>query len=215
MMKAIIIDWDDTLVDFEYWLRSRWIIANHRVERHYGIPLYDVTFWKVFNRNSIYYFHYVEDTLIELGLEPNEDFIKEITKHFLNVEVKDLVFPGVSIFLHRMKEKGFKIAMYTNGHEKSHKFRVKTSGLAKYFDVIKYGGLVSKPYYEPFVEISEQLNVPFNEIYAIGDDIRDLLSPYNLGMTPIVMDLKHQGKTMLNKPFKTFYSYEELINEIC
>ena len=51
-MKAIIIDWDNTLVDFNYWQRVRFLELNKWIENELGIKYFDHTFWRIFDAKS-------------------------------------------------------------------------------------------------------------------------------------------------------------------
>ena len=212
MDKGIIIDFDDTLTIFEYWQRTKWLITNKWVENQLGIKNFDATFWTVYDRRSIYYFHKVRDTLRLLEYEDDAevDTLEQIiSSHYIKTNGDDIMFPDVKWFLESVKKLGFKLALLTMGNKDTHEPRLKSLELFDYFDVIKYGDLYKKPNKIPFLECIEELGTTDN--WFVGDDQRDLLAPHFLGMKTIMLGM---NKYLFTDKIKRVASYKELLNEI-
>jgi len=211
-MKGIIMDWDDTIVDFDYWVRIKWLYTTKWVENQLGIRGFDHKFWELYNKKSIYYFHKVRDTLLSLGFD-DESGIDElssiITNHSMNEKGEDLIFPGAADFLKTLKDSGWKIALLTMGHKKTHEKRIKETGFYQYFDVIKYGDIDKKPSMIPFLECIEQMDIEGFPV-IVGDDQRDLLAPYYLGMETFLIDHKGVNRPMFTDKIKKVSSFNEL-----
>lgn len=183
-MKAIIIDWDNTLVDFNYWQRVRFLELNKWVENELGIKHFDHTFWRIFDAKSQYYLNNIKDTLIELNQDL--ELVPKIVDHMKTIQVKDLIVNNTVWFLKELRKMEFKICMLTMGSKSTYINRPRVVGLDKYFDCECYGGDIIKPHYDAYFECFAKLQT--DDVIVIGDDQRDLLAPYHLGKPCIMVD---------------------------
>lgn len=183
-MKAIIIDWDNTLVDFNYWQRVRFLELTKWVENELGIKHFDHTFWRIFDAKSQYYLNNIKDTLIELNHDL--DLVPKIVEYLKTIQVKDLIVNDAVLFLKQLRKMGYKICMLTMGTKSTYISRPQMIGLDKYFDCMFYGGDIIKPHYDAYHECFAQLGT--EDVIVIGDDQRDLLAPYHLGKQCIMVD---------------------------
>ncbi len=183
-MKAIIIDWDNTLVDFNYWQRVRFLELTKWVENELGIKHFDHTFWRIFNTNSQYYFKSIRDTLVELKQDLSLNDV--IIARMKSISVTDLVVKDAEWFLKETRKLGLKVCMLTMGSESTYINRPRNVGLDKYFDYQFYGSDIIKPHVAAYYECFKKLGT--DDVVVIGDDQRDLLAPYHLGKQCIMVD---------------------------
>lgn len=211
--KGIILDWDDTITDYNYWIRSKWLIVNQWVESNLGIKDFDATFWEIFNSKSLYYMYTVRDTLVKLNLSVNvyEPFIKTYAS---KIYAEDYIHHDAEWFLNNLKSNGWKIGIVTLGHLEVQQNRMINTNLFKYFDVIKYGdSCIGKPSMIPFIECAEELKLNHVPI-VVGDDQRDMLAPYYIGMKCYMINHYSRVPIMINNDIEVVHSFKELYAKV-
>lgn len=208
--KGIILDWDDTIIDYNYYVRTKWLNTTKWVENNLGIRGFDAKFWELYDTTSIYSFHKVRDTLHALGLNDSEvsELTELINTHSHSERGEDLIFPYVKRFLKQLKHDGWKIALLTMGFKGTHEQRIKQTGLYPYFDIIMYGDKDSKPSMIPFLACAKELGIK-NPI-VVGDDQRDLLAPHHMGWEAILIDHKGFNRPIFTDSITKVKSFKEL-----
>jgi putative hydrolase of the HAD superfamily len=201
MIDAVIFDFDDTLVDFEFWIRGKWANTIKQVEYKIGIKGFDSVFWKVFNSKSIYYHYMLDDVLNQLHIDDSK--VKEfILNTYRNMEFEDWVFLGVFSMLNKLRSNNIKTAIITNGPRATHAPRMISTNIDKYMDHIEYAPeSKTKPSVQSYLRCMNVLNVqPSKCIYVGNDYTRDLIAPEALGMKSVLFN-KHNmnGNDLLKK----------------
>ena len=215
MSKGLILDFDDTLVDFDYWQRHKWMIVNKWIENQLGLKHFDHTFWKVYDQHSQYYHHRVRDTLIHLGYSPTAvlNLMDTINEYADQESFEDRVFSGARKFLRNCRDTGWKLALLTAGCESPQKQRVCASKLETYFDVIQFGcDEFRKPSIGAFKTCIKEIGTEYT--VAVGDDQRDLFAPYTLGINVVQLDLMGFNRPMFSDRVIRVTTYDELFNLI-
>jgi len=210
--NGIIIDWDDTIIDFDYYVRTKWLNTTKWIENQLGIRGFDQKFWELYDTTSIYYFHKVRATLLALGYtEPEITELADIIIPYSRTEKgEDLIFPYAEQFLENLIHNGWKIALLTMGLQETHEQRIKGTGLYPYFDYIVYGDVDKKPSMIPFLACAEKLGIE-NPV-VVGDDQRDLLAPHYMGWEAILIDHKGFNRPIFTDSIKKVKSFKELNN---
>ena len=175
MIKVIIFDMDGTIVDTDEVLRLTW---------------YKV-FEKFYNNK-----HYVSDDVIKTFSGPS---LKEtINKYFPNFsfnEVKDVysnssfeyyekyanVFPDELEVLKKLKDDGYKLAVFTNKNKERALYCLNKLSLNKYFSYLVSGDDVkhNKPNKEGIDKILNYYKIKTDEAILIGDTIYDYNAAFN------------------------------------
>jgi len=65
--KAIIFDFDGTLVDENHWFKSRWEVTIEYIENELRLESFSDLFWKKYNEKGPKYKYHINETLMELG----------------------------------------------------------------------------------------------------------------------------------------------------
>ncbi len=119
----------------------------------------------------------------------DEDF-KEII-HFIlhSCWTMDAVpYPFTAPTLQKLRDMGYKIGLITNGSHDVQSKKIQILGLEAYCDeIIISGDLgVHKPNAQPFLLMSERLNIPPEELMYVGDNpLNDVDGSRNAGYIPV------------------------------
>jgi HAD superfamily hydrolase (TIGR01662 family) len=199
MIKAVIFDYDGTLVDFV----GTDIFCLRVVHSACGAICSSEEFIDI-AVEEIMSFH----SLVEKGIENPLDmhrFRLENTfsrcgtqwdTKFLNLYKTTLfghinLFDGVKELLSKLKKQGIKLGLVTNAYDGvEQRERISLSGIKKYFDAIVISGEVgySKPSSEIFNCLLSQLGLNPDQAIYVGDSERyDIQGAKNTGMRSILL----------------------------
>ncbi len=118
----------------------------------------------------------------------DDEYRMAVMGEFMNVAVP---FPFTNRVLETLKEKGFKLALITNGRSELQRRKIEMLGLEKYFDEIYVGGEheEQKPSVEPFLYVAKQLSLEPHEIAYVGDNPEnDIEASRKAGYLPIFVN---------------------------
>ena len=182
MIKRIIFDIDNTLIDFP-----------KDYEKYYDLPLkkygLDISPKDVYKAIGMYeicgkYKYYDKEVLLKvINKELNTNLNMEFIDEFLNMYSTLVSYVGESVkdTLEYLSKK-YELYAYSNWFTDSQVSRMKCAGLDKYFTKI-YGtdSIPMKPYKEGFNKVCEGLK--YNECLMIGDNLEmDIKVPYEMGI---------------------------------
>ena len=80
-IKAVIFDFDDTLVDEKFWIENRWKRTISFVENGLELKNFSRYFWKVFKEKGPKYKYHVNETLSRLN--KSQILVMPILNNFL------------------------------------------------------------------------------------------------------------------------------------
>lgn len=124
-------------------------------------------------------------------------------------------FPGAMETLRRLRERGVKLALLTNGAADAQRFKVEKFGLAPFFDCIVVEGEfgVGKPDERVYRHALGQLGVTPKETWMVGDNLEwDVAAPQRLGIVGIWNDFAGTGlpKGSAVRPDRIIRSLKEI-----
>ena len=189
MLKAVIFDLDNTLIDFMQMKRmsceaaiSAMIDAGLQMDKEKAMGL----LFKLYDRE---------------GLEDPKIFQKFLAKHQKKIDMKILAsgivayrkvragflepYPHVLRTLMKLKEKGMKLAIVTDAPTLKAWIRLTSMKIADYFDVVVAfeDTMQFKPHGLPFQAALRYLNLDANQCLMVGDrPERDVQGAKKLGM---------------------------------
>lgn len=170
MYKYLLIDCDDTILDFgkserasiaQVMKKYGVIPTNHAVEKYVRM---NEKFWRMFEKGKI-----TKEKLLELR------FIKFFKKYHLDVDGSIInkeyletltenvfIIDGIEDVLNYLKDKGYKLYIITNGVKRTQEKRWSKTNLLKYFD----GSFISEDigFYKPQKEYFDFV------VSSIGDN---------------------------------------------
>ncbi len=175
-LKAIIFDLDDTLYSEKEYVRS-----GYKAVSDYLGGGYEEKLWSYFEAGK----PAIDELLKEIGRAAEKDKLLSIYRsHKPDIHL----YPGVSEMIGDLKVKGIKVGIITDGRPEGQRAKIKELGLGNLVDHIiitdELGGIeYRKPSKFAFLRMRELLDVPFEEMYYVGDNImKDFVAPEMLGM---------------------------------
>jgi HAD superfamily hydrolase (TIGR01549 family) len=205
--KLFCFDFDDTLVDEDYWFKARW---NKTFELHQSLftTIIIKDFFDIYDLKGPYYKFHLQD----LSLHHKEIKLskKQIINTFKSIEVKEILFPEVFNALSRLSSvPNYKIGIISNGSYNVLIKRLKHLNIYNFFDTIICDGYMKKPNNESFQTIFK--NYKDYELFYIGNDIRLDLIPANENGFKTFLYVK--DKTRLNSKYNCFSDYLSFSNQ--
>jgi len=209
-MQAIFFDLDNTLYDVEQYFTaafmevSKYLSKKHKLKEN---EIYEKLMEKWKSKTSMYP-KLFNDVLDSLGIKNELDAVVNI---FNNHEVELKPYSDVISSLKKLKEKGFKIGIISDGNVKRQKRKINSLGIKDYFDVMVFTNEIkeSKSSDIPFKKAISNLKEPVKKAFYIGDNPHlDFKGAKEAGMITIRI-LKGEFKDM---PSDEFIDYE--INKI-
>ena len=211
-IKAIVFDFDDTLVDEKYWIIERWRKTILFAEEELNIKGFGEYFWEIFKKNGPKYKFHVNDTLEKL--KSNTNFLSIIVNHFLSQKVDEKLFCDSTYCLKRLY-KNYKLGIITDGKEIIQIERLKNAKILNYFEIIICTNNTPKPNKNCYLECAEKLGYdPKQCVYVSHDIDTDLKGAKKSGYKTVLLDLnyKHKNKWLNQKKLvdNHCYSFKEI-----
>lgn len=213
MIKYIIFDFDDTLSDFQL---AKEIAKNEITPFLEEQGVTTVDYWKtyedLFEETFARYVNH-ELTVDEYRIMRFEHhgISKENAAKFNEIylqKVHDaILFDDVKPTLQRLRSRGYKLYIFSNGPPVSQRKKIVNSGVAEYMDDIFISSEIGagKPHEEAYAIVISKINAATNEIMMIGDSFEnDCLAAERAGITPV----------QVNRHNKTITNYKNQINSL-
>jgi len=202
MKKRIFcFDFDDTLVDEDYWFRSRWK-KTFKIHKEIFSPAIIKDFFSIFDAKGPYHKHHLQDLFSEhkeLSL-----FKEKIIHTFKTVVVKESLFPGARELLHELSSfPNSRIGLVSNGDFKTLIKRLEALNIKFLFETIICDNYMKKPNHESFLTISN--NYKDYELYFIGNDIELDLIPAKQNGFEVFLFTKDKKNS--NSQYNCFFDY--------
>jgi putative hydrolase of the HAD superfamily len=106
------------------------------------------------------------------------------------------LFPGVPEALERLRQRGVSLALVTNGDRRQQRRKVEQYDLARFFDVILIEGEfgAGKPDEAVYRHVLAALGARPSEAWMVGDNLEwDVAAPQRLGLSGAWVDAEGQG----------------------
>ncbi len=211
-MKTLLVDLDDTLLDYSGGVDECWNAACETIAAPAGVDTASLVesvraarrwFWDDPERHRRErvnmlgaWTKIVANGFERLG-QPDEALAAAIAQDFAarRWEVMRL-FPGSIETLGRLRDRGVTMALVTNGDKGQQRRKIERYDLARFFDVILIEGEfgVGKPEEAVYRHVLERLNVPAAEAWMVGDHLEwDVGAPQRLGLRGIWIDRERTG----------------------
>ena len=230
MIKVVIFDFDDTLVDF-YALESKAekaLVNNFKdltdLERFYKEykKIRDKYQKKTLDPKGYSRKRWVKEIVEKLGLKIDQNLIDKAVSDYWNTALRiQKVYPDAKPVLEKLKGR-YKLVLVTDSDGEGGKIkskRIKKSGLAKYFDLIVDSAHigVNKPGRAVYDFILNSLKVKPKECLFVGDSCRTDIKGANLvGMVSVRIKRgkwkEYKPKTKEERPDYTINNLEEVFD---
>ena len=211
-MKALLVDLDDTLLDYSGGVEDSWQSACGALGPTAGldaIALADAVriarrwFWDDVTRQRTERVNMMGawTKIAANGLErvgvPSPDLAARIAEDFAARRWAVMrLFPGVPEALGRLRANGVSMALVTNGDKSQQRRKIEQFDLAGFFDVIVIEGEfgVGKPEESVYRHVLDSLEVRPSEAWMVGDNLEwDVAAPQRLGLRGVWVDVHGRG----------------------
>ena len=228
-MKALLVDLDDTLLDYSGGVEDSWRSACQALATTAGVDavaLADAVrierrrFWDDVSRHRIERVNMMGawTKIAANGLErmgaPSPELAARIAEDFAARRWAVMrLFPGVPEALGRLCAAGVPMALVTNGDKSQQRRKIETYDLARFFEVIVIEGEfgAGKPEEIVYRHALERLGIAAAEAWMVGDHIEwDVAAPQRLGLRGIWVDRDRTGL-----PEGTAVRPHRIVREFC
>lgn len=211
MIKRIIFDLDNTLIDWkeEYWSKAI-IFVCKKFKMEYNKDVEEKIIEAILEYERVEQYYNVDkiqemiNNKIDMKLSNN--FIKEILK-FFETCIPDQIDNKILNTLEYLQNK-YELVILTNWFQYQQIERLKNAGIYKYFKYV-YGAdkIKMKPNKEAYQVAIGDLS--FDECIMVGDDLKiDIDGALNIGINAIFLNRKN---IIVEKKYNVIKSLDELI----
>jgi putative hydrolase of the HAD superfamily len=206
-MKALLVDLDDTLLDYTGGVNDSWLEACRAVATPAGIDAAALAaaigrtrrwFWDEPVRAQRARLSMIESwgaiagrALADLGA-PSDAMAAAIAEDFAARRWRSMaLFPGVEGALGRLRARGVALALVTNGDTRQQRRKVEQYDLARFFDLIQIEGEfgAGKPDETVYRHVLNALGADPSDAWMVGDNLEwDVAAPQRLGLTGVWVD---------------------------
>ncbi|MGH7416809.1 MAG: HAD family hydrolase [Candidatus Rokuibacteriota bacterium] len=206
-MKALLVDLDDTLLDYTGGIDECWHHACEALAGPAGIDPAAVAraiaetrrwFWSDPGRHRVEridmlraWTRITAHALASVG-RADEALAAAIARDFAERRwERMMLFPGVTTALETLRRRGVPLALVTNGDTAHQRRKITQHDLERFFDVIVIEGEmgVGKPEEVVYRYALSKLRVKPEEAWMVGDNLEwDVLAPQRLGLRGVWVD---------------------------
>jgi putative hydrolase of the HAD superfamily len=231
-VNALLVDLDDTLLDYSGGVDECWLHACEALAGPAGIDppglvaAIDETrrwFWSDPARHRTEradmlraWTRITAHALGRLG-RTDEALAAGIAADFAERRWERMtLFPGVTAALETLRARGVPLAMVTNGDATHQRRKIDRHDLERFFDVIVVEGEmgVGKPEEVVYRYALSKLGVKPEDAWMVGDNLEwDVLAPQRLGLRGVWVDAPGQGlpKSCSVAPHRIIRAFPELL----
>ncbi|MDO5793342.1 MAG: HAD-IA family hydrolase [Turicibacter sp.] len=216
MIKAVVFDLDDTLISEYEYIRSGFKVVAKVLSEKYKLSQEDV-FLQLMNLfqespknvfNRILDFYHIDYTTEEI-----KELIAVYRHHLPNISL----YEDAKFILNELSEKSLKLGIITDGYQVTQRNKLLSLGIDAYFDAIivtdELGREFWKPHARPYELIKAQLDVEFNEMIYIGDNVsKDFVTAKKLGIKTI--HIKRDEGVYIDLKYDEDYQADYQINSL-
>ena len=167
-MRGLIFDLDDTLYPRERYVRSGLAAVAQHVESHYGIPS-DLAFTEMLKAEDSRLAFQALGAAFDLPVDVNTELVAVFRNHSPML----WLFHDADAILRELRQRGWALAVLTNGLPSVQAAKVAALGLHELVDHVIYAAEhcpEGKPNPAAFHEALRRLELPAHQVVMVGDD---------------------------------------------
>lgn len=176
MIKAIIFDFDGTLLDTDLLIKEAYKYLFKKYRPEYVLSLEELNSFIGPTLESVFPKYFKEDFALLL-----KEFHEFSFSHILEYA---RIYDGLIETLELLNKFHYKLGIVTNRFKNSLEMALKAFSLDKYFSCfITLNDVINpKPNKEPIIKAMQQLKVKKEEVIFVGDTLSDINSGINAGV---------------------------------
>lgn len=232
-MKALLVDLDDTLLDYTGGVDQSWLEACSALAApagvdpealHAAIVRTRRWFWGDPDRHRRErvdmlgaWRKIVARALADVGA-PDERLAGAVARDFAARRWERMaLFPGVSEALGRLRQRGVLLALVTNGDRSQQRRKIEQYDLSRSFDVILIEGEfgAGKPDESVYRHVLARLGASPAEAWMVGDHLEwDVAAPQRLGLRGVWVDAQGRGlpEPAPTRPHRIVRAFAEILD---
>jgi putative hydrolase of the HAD superfamily len=227
-VQALLIDLDDTLLDYSGGVDECWSAACHGVAGPARLVAALTRsrrwFWEDPDRHRRErtdmmgaWTKIVTHALDAIG-HPGDVLAAGVAEAFAESRWERMdLFPGVREALTRLRERGIPLALVTNGDRRQQRRKIERYDLARFFDIVVIEGEfgVGKPDEAVYRHVLGALAVPAIAAWMVGDHLDwDVAAPQRLGLRAAWIDAEGRGlpEGSAVRPDRVLRAFTELLD---
>lgn len=232
-MKALLIDLDDTLLDYTGGVDECWHHACEALAGPAGIDPAGLVraigetrrwFWSDPSRHRVErtdmlraWTRITAHALAAVG-RADESLAADIAKDFAERRWERMtLFPGVTAALETLRRRGLPLALVTNGDTTHQRRKIAQHDLERFFDVVVIEGEmgVGKPDEIVYRYALSKLRIKAEDAWMVGDNLEwDVAAPQRLGLRGVWVDGPGQGLPSASGvvPHRIIRAFPELLD---
>ncbi len=211
-MKVLLVDLDDTLLDYSSGVDESWLEACSALAAPAGVDREALVaaiarrrrwFWDDPERHRRErvdmlgaWRKITAHALADIGA-PDPALAAAIAGDFAARRWERMeLFPGVADALDRLRQRRVSLALVTNGDRRHQRRKIEQHDLARFFDVILIEGEfgVGKPEESVYRHVLDALEARPSEAWMVGDHLEwDVAAPQRLGLRGVWVDVHGRG----------------------
>ncbi|WP_438431448.1 HAD family hydrolase [Gorillibacterium sp. sgz500922] len=184
MLKAIIFDFDGTIIDTE----TAWYLAFRDSYREHGVDL-SVELYSGCIGTSLHTFNPYEylNTHHNLGID-SEELRRKVRARHAELMKEEQIRPGVREYLEGAKAAGLKVGLASSSDREWVERHLRQLGILEYFDCIRTANDVEKVKPDPalYLQALEGLGVTAKEAVAVEDSPNGMRAACAAGIDCVV-----------------------------
>lgn len=207
MIKAVIFDLDDTLIDEYHFAFS----AFKEIAQTLAIE-FELTNNQVFNALVDVYKQSKIQVFNRFYLTKNKEITQERLNRLIEIyrnhnPIEYKLDTLTQTTLVKLKHQGVLLGIITDGYQKNQRNKIKAAHLDNLFDHIIVTDEMGREFWKPheiaYQKMKEAFNLSFEEMVYIGDNIqKDFIAPQKLNMMSIYYK-RHHPLAVHNNAFET------------
>lgn len=212
MIKAIIFDFDGTIIDTE----TAWYMAFRDLYQEYGVDL-TLEMYSQCIGTSLHNFNPYEYLVTELKWPIDlDEFRKSVQERHTEIMAQEQIRPGIIEYLQQAKQSGLKIGLASSSERAWVDKHIDQLGLSHYFEFIRTSDNVRhvKPDPELYLQTLSGLGVQSSDTIAVEDSPNGARAAMKAGIFTVVVpnsitkllpfdDVHMMKQSLLDIPFES------------